>query len=269
MDDLIKKILSKETLLLALLTGSSYFFAYLFEFGYSQYFNYPHEFISINLENIIYAFIAFLVITFFTALFFIVSSFITIKFGDIGLIVNQSLMITYFPIFFTVLAAFHEDENLKFFILIDLIIFVVMASIPLYFRAKMKKEIEKAIEFKKLNPTSEQIREIMRIVTSDLFSIRNLLSEIKGFNIQFKIIFSIITFACISYIFISIGNIYAQNQRYLSIIEDKDKNYAIVRQYNETIIAKEIKNNLIFNEENHTFKVNDLKDKKIKKFIQN
>ncbi|HGN0430421.1 TPA: hypothetical protein ACKRKN_000675 [Proteus mirabilis] len=73
MDDLIKKILSKETLLLALLTGSSYFFAYLFEFGYSQYFNYPHEFISINLENIIYAFIAFLVITFFTALFFIVS----------------------------------------------------------------------------------------------------------------------------------------------------------------------------------------------------
>mgnify|MGYP000000569380 FL=1 len=106
-------------------------------------------------------------------------------------------MITYFPIFFTVLAAFHEDENLKFFILIDLIIFVVMASIPLYFRAKMKKEIEKAIEFKKLNPTSEQIREIMRIVTSDLFSIRNLLSEIKGFNIQFKIIFSIITFACI------------------------------------------------------------------------
>lgn len=31
-------------------------------------------------------------------------------------------MITYFPIFFTVLAAFHEDENLKFFILIDLII---------------------------------------------------------------------------------------------------------------------------------------------------
>ncbi|HGN0035877.1 TPA: hypothetical protein ACKRFV_001151 [Proteus mirabilis] len=164
MDDLIKKILSKETLLLALLTGSSYFFAYLFEFGYSQYFNYPHEFISINLENII-----------------------------------------------------------------------------------------KAIEFKKLNPTSEQIREIMRIVTSDLFSIRNLLSEIKGFNIQFKIIFSIITFACISYIFISIGNIYAQNQRYLSIIEDKDKNYAIVRQYNETIIAKEIKNNLIFNEENHIF----------------
>ncbi|MEY2344100.1 hypothetical protein I3679_007920 [Proteus mirabilis] len=102
----------------------------------------------------------------------------------------------------------------------------------------------------------------MRIVTSDLFSIRNLLSEIKGFNIQFKIIFSIITFACISYIFISIGNIYAQNQRYLSIIEDKDKNYAIVRQYNETIIAKEIKNNLIFNEENHIFKVNDLKDKK-------
>ncbi|HFU3229682.1 TPA: hypothetical protein ACH5PX_001594, partial [Proteus mirabilis] len=65
------------------------------------------------------------------------------------------------------------------------------------------------------------------------------------------------------------GNIYAQNQRYLSIIEDKDKNYAIVRQYNETIIAKEIKNNLIFNEENHIFKVNDLKDKKIKKFIQN
>lgn len=49
MDDLIKKILSKETLLLALLTGSSYFFAYLFEFGYSQYFNYPHEFISIKL----------------------------------------------------------------------------------------------------------------------------------------------------------------------------------------------------------------------------
>ncbi|HHG9864953.1 TPA: hypothetical protein ACPY3P_002341 [Proteus mirabilis] len=51
MDDLIKKILSKETLLLALLTGSSYFFAYLFEFGYSQYFNYPHEFISINIPN--------------------------------------------------------------------------------------------------------------------------------------------------------------------------------------------------------------------------
>ncbi len=91
MDDLIKKILSKETLLLALLTGSSYFFAYLFEFGYSQYFNYPHEFISINLENIIYAFIAFLVITFFTALFFIVSSFITIIAKEIknNLIFNE------------------------------------------------------------------------------------------------------------------------------------------------------------------------------------
>ncbi len=94
----------------------------------------------------------------------------------------------------------------------------------------------------------------MRIVTSDLFSIRNLLSEIKrDLTFNLKIIFSIITFACISYIFISIGNIYtAQNQRYLSLIEDKDKNYAIVETIQmKLLLQKEIKNNLIFNEENH------------------
>ncbi|MBG3125599.1 hypothetical protein GHV28_06555 [Proteus mirabilis] len=50
---MFKFLSKKDTLLLAVISAASYSAAYLYEFSYAKYFNYPKELISISLVNLL------------------------------------------------------------------------------------------------------------------------------------------------------------------------------------------------------------------------
>lgn len=238
---MIKYILKKETLLIAIITSASYCAAYFFELGYANHFNYSKDLISISIMNLLQmGFGLFMLIFFITGIMDMLVSLIK-PLGIIGKIVKN--LFSYFILFIIVLTILFLGGDVNFkYVAISVGIFVLLVIIVSFpFKEKSKNILES----------------INNNIEKELIDRRISVKETRKSTELLAILFIVIIF---SLIITSLGKYSARTKTVFYFFEKNNINYVIVNKYDDYLIAKKINKNKEFEDDTYIFNIAELND---------
>ncbi|QXX84045.1 hypothetical protein J6836_06685 [Providencia sp. R33] len=236
---MIKCILKKETLLLAIITSASYCSAYFFELGYANHFNYSKDLISISIMNLLQmGFGLFMFIFIITGIMDMLVSLIN-PLGIIGKIAKN--LFSYFFLFIIMLMILFLNGNVNFkYLAISIGIFallVVIVSFP--FKEKSKNIFES----------------INNNIEKELVDRKSSVRETRLSTDMLAILFILIIF---SLIITSLGKYGARTKSVFYSIEKNNMTYVIVNKYNDYFIAKKINKDKELEDDTYIFNITEL-----------
>lgn len=236
---MIKYVLKKETLLLAIITSASYCAAYFFELGYANHFNYSKDLISISIMNLLQmGFGLFMFIFIITGIMDILVSLIN-PLGVIGKIAKNLFSYFFLIIIMLIVLFLNGDVSFKY-LAISVGIFallVIIVSFP--FKEKSKNILES----------------INNNIEKELIDRRTGIKETRKSTDILAILFILIIF---SLIITSLGKYGARTKTVFYTIEKNSVAYVIVNKYNDYFIAKKINKNNEFGEDTYIFNISEL-----------
>ena len=242
---MIKYILKKETLLLAIITSASYCAAYFYELGFAHYFNYSSDLISISIMNLLQiGFGLFMFIFIMTGFIDIIASLIKAP-GVIGKIVTN--LFSYFILLFILLLILYLMGNASFkYIASALGIFVLIVIIASFPYKKKSKNI---------------LESINENIENDFFDRKGSNKETRKSAELLAILFLLLFF---SMLISAIGTYSARTKTSFYVIEKNGIKYVIVNKYNDYLITKRINKNNEFEKDTYIFEISELNDNAMK-----
>ena len=243
---MIKYILKKDTLLLAIITSASYCAAYFYEFGYSNYFNYPKDLISISIMNLLQMGFGIFMFTFIMiGVIDVAVSLIKIS-GIIGKIAANLISYLLLAIIMLLILYLVGSVSFKYFsIAIGVfLLLVIIVSIPYKKKSKnILESINESIE-DNLKDRRDSVKEIRK--TTELLSV------------FFLLILS-------SLLITAIGTYSARTKENFYTIEKDNIRYLIVNKCDDYLGAKVIDDNKEFGEKTYIFNIGELNGKPMEK----
>lgn len=243
---MIKNILKKETLLLAIITNASYCAAYFYESGYANYFNYSKDLISISIMNLLQmGFGLFMFIFIVTGFIDMIISLIKPS-GVIGKILTNlfSYLILVFMVLF--ISYLIGDGYFKYIAsALDIfVLFILIVSFP--YRKKSKSRLES------LNENIE----------NDFLDRKQSITKTRKSAELLSMLFLLLFF---SLLISAIGTYAARSTTDFYFVEKNNIKYVIVNKYNDYLVTKRINKKNEFEEDTYIFNISELNDNAIKK----
>ena len=249
---MIRALLKKEAILLAILTSFSYSAAYLFELGYANYFDYPSELISINITSLLKMGAAVFLFLFLSigALDIIVKTLSIL--GVFGEVILKILSFMILIVIFLVISYLLDSQHLKVLLILSVFfpILIVILLVPYDYKKKKKSFsdglIDNANELLSTNkPSSSKIDK----KTSH--------SDVEGVLAMFFLL------GCLGFLIFALGKYNARTTNEFYFMEIRTTKYAIIKKYDSLLVTKKINNDLLFEKEIYSFNESELNDRKI------
>ncbi|MEY1274422.1 hypothetical protein [Proteus mirabilis] len=230
---MFKFLSQKETLILAFISAISYSCAYLYEYTYAKYFNYPKEIITVSLFSLIKMGLSIFCLFFFFLGIFYVLDKLAKSLGRYGKKLHSNhifIMLYSFMVVFLYLAGI--PYFIYYFIFtITLIIYLIIYSI-----FKKNEEID----------------------NENYYSI--LIRNIETQSISLISIILITLYLLV----LAIGTYNARTTLNFYYFNKENKDYIIVNKYDDIIITKEINKNKTTKDSIYIFNSNDINNIEIK-----
>ncbi|ENY6787010.1 hypothetical protein ACY2L5_004294 [Providencia rettgeri] len=260
---MIKLILKREALLLALLTSCAYIVAYLYELGYADSLNYPDEFISINLENLFYAGLSILIFVTISLVIISIIVGITSKLGIIGKAINTAFICSYLLFFISFISYLIGHKKAHIYLYTTLVFFISFSVITFVTDWISKRKIDGLIKNNEAHITKEDVAKIKEHIKELSISLKGYENFTKN---QRVVIYSLI-FMTMGSIAITLGNYHANIRSSFYYFENDGHKYVIIKNYNGIVISKKLDNEKIIKDESFIFTQDSL-DKKVFKHIK-
>lgn len=253
---MLKFLSKKDTLLLAIISAASYSAAYLYEFSYAKYFDYPKELISISLVNLLRMGLSFFMLMFVAISIIELCTKTTDALGRYGSNVRKS----YAPITMGIILIMYlylAGLTIFKYYLIGIVIYIITLILFDFFKRNKEKEI---IENKIDTEKDDSNGEITNKNQTDKENHKKG-NEISGITKALSF-FMLIFF---SYGFmLALGTYNARTTTSFYYFTIDDKNYAIINKFDDNVITKVINKDKKLEDGVYIYKNDSINGKEIK-----
>ncbi|HEK0470046.1 TPA: hypothetical protein SMP18_001248 [Proteus mirabilis] len=236
---MFKFLSKKDTLLLAVISAASYSAAYLYEFSYAKYFNYPKELISISLVNLLRMGFSFFMLMLFSIFIIDFCTKATDALGKYGSNIRKAYAPITMGIILLIFLYLAGISIFKYY-LIGMAIFIVFLILSTFFE---KNKIKNNDENQSDNDKPKE--------SGDLSATTKILSF-------FMLLF-------FSYGFIlALGTYNARTTTSFYYFTADNKDYAIINKFDDNVITKVINKDKKLEDNVYIYKSDSLNSKEIK-----
>ncbi|WP_275351551.1 hypothetical protein [Proteus mirabilis] len=236
---MFKFLSKKDTLLLAVISAASYSAAYLYEFSYAKYFNYPKELISISLVNLLRMGFSFFMLMLFSIFIIDFCTKATDALGKYGSNVRKAYAPITMGIILLIFLYLAGISIFKYY-LIGMAIFIAFLILSTFFEKKKTKNNDKNQSDNKKPKGNGDLS-----ATTKILSFFMLLFFSYGF-------------------ILALGTYNARTTTSFYYFTVDNNNYAIINKFDDNVITKVINKDKKLEDCVYIYKSDSLNSKEIK-----